>query len=170
MLSSTNYLHVCCSHISIQTDLMWLNYWKALFNSAHDPVAVAKLACSTTTVNNVIGYIVILTYFGHAVLITFSYIHLIKNCRKSKESTYKFMQTCVPHLVALLNITIALLFDVFYSRYGSNSLPQSLRNFMALDVLFIPPILNPLIYGLKLTKIRKQVMRLFLRDSCLKWK
>lgn len=131
--------------------------------------AVAKLACSSTTVNNVIGYIVILTYFGHAVLITFSYVHLIKNCRNSKESQYKFMQTCVPHLVALFNITIALLFDVFYSRYGSNLFPQSLRNFMAINVLFIPPIINPLIYGFKLTKIRKHVMRLFLRQSCLKW-
>ncbi|XP_060799484.1 olfactory receptor 1D2-like [Neoarius graeffei] len=132
--------------------------------------AVVKLACFSTTVNNIIGYIVILTYFGHAVLIAFSYIHLIKNCRTSKESKYKFMQTCVPHLVSLLNITIALLFDVFYSRYGSISLPQALRNFMALDILFLPPLLNPLIYGLKLTKIRKQAMRLLLRHRCQNWK
>ncbi|XP_058270316.1 olfactory receptor 4S2-like [Hemibagrus wyckioides] len=122
--------------------------------------AVVKLACSSTVVNNVIGYTVIIVYFGHAVLIVYSYIHLIRNCTKSKESKYKFMQTCVPHLLALFNIAVALLFDVFYSRYGFTSVPQSLRNFMALDFLFIPPVLNPLIYGLKLAKIRKQVKRM----------
>ncbi|XP_062873435.1 olfactory receptor 52D1-like [Trichomycterus rosablanca] len=125
--------------------------------------AVAKLACSSATLNNVFGYIVILVYFGHAVLIAFSYMHLVINCRKSKDSRYKFMQTCVPHLAALFNITIALLFDVFYSRYGSTSVPQSLRNFLALDILLIPPILNPIIYGLKLTKIRRHLVKLFLR-------
>lgn len=118
--------------------------------------AVAKLACSSTIVNNVVGYIIILVYFGHAVLIVYSYIHLIRICTKSKESKYRFMQICVPHLLALFNIAVALLFDVFYSRYGYTiSVPQSVRNFMALDFLFVPPVLNPLIYGLKLAKIWK---------------
>uniref|UniRef100_A0A3B4DPI6 Olfactory receptor n=1 Tax=Pygocentrus nattereri TaxID=42514 RepID=A0A3B4DPI6_PYGNA len=119
--------------------------------------AVVKLACYSTTMNNVIGYIIIIGYFGHAVLIVGSYIQLIETCRKSKEGRYKFMQTCTPHLLALFNVTSALMFDVLYSRYGSNSVPQGLRNFLALDFLLIPPILNPLIYGLTLTKIRKQL-------------
>ncbi|XP_066502926.1 olfactory receptor 4S2-like [Hoplias malabaricus] len=126
--------------------------------------AVAKLACYSTTVNNVVGQIVIVIYFGHAVLIVCSYIKLIQTCRRSKEGRYRFMQTCLPHLLALLNIAIALLFDVFYSRYGSSDLPQSLRNFLALDFLFIPPILNPLIYGFQLTKIRKIVIKLCFRN------
>ncbi|XP_072547193.1 olfactory receptor 52L1-like [Salminus brasiliensis] len=125
--------------------------------------AVVKLACYSTTANNVIGYIIIIVYFGHAVLIVCSYIQLIKTCRKSKEGKYRFMQTCMPHVLVLLNFTAALLFDVFYSRYGSTSFPQSLRNFLALNFLFVPPILNPLIYGLTLTKIRRQVIRLFFR-------
>ncbi|XP_053363549.1 olfactory receptor 1500-like [Clarias gariepinus] len=122
--------------------------------------AVVKLACSSTTVNNVIGYIIIIVYFGHAVLIVYSYIHLIRSFTKSNENKYRFMQTCVPHLLALFNIAVALLFDVFYSRYGYTAIPQSLRNFMALDFLLVPPVLNPLIYGLKLAKIRKQLIRM----------
>ncbi|XP_066502890.1 olfactory receptor 6N1-like [Hoplias malabaricus] len=123
--------------------------------------AVVKLACSSTTVNNVIGYIIMIVYVGHAVLIACSYIQLIETCSRSREGKYRFMQTCMPHLLTLLNVSIALLFDVLYSRYGSNSLPQGLRHFLALDFLLIPPIFNPLIYGLSLTKIRKQVMRMF---------
>ncbi|XP_056330180.1 odorant receptor 126-5 [Danio aesculapii] len=125
--------------------------------------AVAKLSCFSTTVNNVFGYIVILTYFGHAVLIFCSYIHLIKKCMKSMEVRHKFIQTCVPHLLSLINVTAALLFDVLYSRYGSRNLPQSVRNFMALEFLVIPPILNPLIYGLNLTAVRQQVIRLYFK-------
>ncbi|XDV31709.1 hypothetical protein PO909_002672 [Leuciscus waleckii] len=127
--------------------------------------AVAKLSCFSTTVNNVFGYIVILTYFGHAVFIFCSYIHLIRKCIKSIESRHKFMQTCVPHLVSLINVTVALLFDVLYSRYGSKNVPQSLRNFMALEFLLVPPILNPLIYGLNLTTVRQQVMRMFFKKQ-----
>ncbi|XP_067307676.1 olfactory receptor 6N1-like [Pseudorasbora parva] len=127
--------------------------------------SVVKLSCFSTTVNNVIGYIVILTYFGHAVLIFCSYIHLIKKCRKSIEGRHKFMQTCVPHLLALLNVAVALLFDVLYTRYGSKNLPQDLRNFLAMEFLLIPPILNPLIYGLNLTKLRKEVIRLFFKKQ-----
>ncbi|XP_076833061.1 olfactory receptor 52D1-like [Brachyhypopomus gauderio] len=129
--------------------------------------AVVKLACYSTTVNNVIGYVVIIIYLGHAVLILVSYIQLIEKCRKSIEGRYKFMQTCMPHLLALFNITVALLFDVLYSRYGSTSFPQSVRNFLALEFLFIPPILNPIIYGLKLTKIRKKLIGLISSNNAV---
>ncbi|XP_039516115.1 olfactory receptor 6N1-like [Pimephales promelas] len=127
--------------------------------------SVVKLSCFSTTVNNVIGYVIILTYFGHAILIFCSYIYLVKKCRKSIEGRQKFMQTCVPHLLALLNVTVALLFDVLYTRYGSKSLLQDLRNFMAMEFLLIPPILNPLIYGLNLTRLRKEVMRLLFKKK-----
>ncbi|XP_067221811.1 olfactory receptor 1D2-like [Chanodichthys erythropterus] len=127
--------------------------------------AVAKLSCFSTTVNNVFGYIVILTYFGHSVMIFCSYIHLIRKCMKSIEVRHKFMQTCVPHLLSLINVTFALLFDVLYSRYGSKNVPQSVRNFMALEFLLVPPILNPLIYGLNLTTVRQQVMRMFFKKQ-----
>uniref|UniRef100_A0A8C2DSC6 Odorant receptor, family E, subfamily 126, member 7 n=1 Tax=Cyprinus carpio TaxID=7962 RepID=A0A8C2DSC6_CYPCA len=122
--------------------------------------AVAKLSCFSITVNNVFGYTVIFVYIGHGVLIYFSYFHLIRNCLKSIEGRHKFMQTCVPHLLSLINVTIAFLFDVLYSRYGSKNVPQGVRNFMALEFLLIPPILNPLIYGLNLTAVRQQVIRL----------
>ncbi|NP_001121869.1 odorant receptor 126-2 [Danio rerio] len=123
--------------------------------------SVVKLSCFSTTVNNVIGFVIIIIYFTHAVLVFCSYMYLIRKCRKSIEGRHKFIQTCVPHLLSLINVTTAFLFDVLFSRYGSKSVPQSLRNFMALEFLLLPPILNPLIYGLKLTAVRQEVMRLF---------
>uniref|UniRef100_A0A8C1LT91 Olfactory receptor 6N1-like n=1 Tax=Cyprinus carpio TaxID=7962 RepID=A0A8C1LT91_CYPCA len=127
--------------------------------------SVVKLSCFSTTVNNVIGFVIINIYFGHAVLVFCSYIYLIRKCRKSIEGRHKFIQTCVPHLLALINVTTAFLFDVLYSRYGSRNVHQSLRNFMALEFLLVPPILNPLIYGLNLTTVRQQVIRLFFKKQ-----
>ncbi|XP_043115688.1 olfactory receptor 1D2-like [Puntigrus tetrazona] len=127
--------------------------------------SVVKLSCFNTTVNNVIGFVIIIIYFGHAVLVFCSYIYLIRKCRKSIEGRNKFIQTCLPHVLALINVTTAFLFDVMFTRYGSRDVPQSLRNFMALEFILIPPILNPLIYGLNLTTVRQQVMRLIFKKK-----
>ncbi|XP_047458002.1 olfactory receptor 6N1-like [Mugil cephalus] len=123
--------------------------------------SVVKLACGSTKANDVVGLIVITFYFCHAVCIACSYVLLVKSALKSKEGRKKFTQTCLPHLFCLLNVTTALLFDHMYSRYGSASMSQNLKNFMAVQFLVFPPILNPVIYGLVLTKIRHRMIYLF---------
>nr|XP_019945281.1 PREDICTED: olfactory receptor 13-like [Paralichthys olivaceus] len=122
--------------------------------------AIVKLACGATTVNDIVGLIVISVYIGHVLFILNSYVQVVRSALKSKDSVRKFTQTCVPHLLCLLNVTAALLFDVMYSRYGSSSVPQSLKNFMAIQFLLIPPLINPIIYGLILTKVRKRIISL----------
>ncbi|XP_062287293.1 olfactory receptor 6N1-like [Scomber scombrus] len=124
--------------------------------------SIVKLACSTTIVNDIIGLIFISFYCGHVLFIVCSYMRVVKSALKSTEGRRKFMQTCVPYFLCLLNVTAALLFDVMYSRYGSASVPQSVKNFMAIQFLMIPPILNPFIYGLILTKIRYRMTALFM--------
>ncbi|XP_064158781.1 olfactory receptor 5M5-like [Anguilla rostrata] len=122
--------------------------------------SIARLSCSSTIVNNVVGYIVIFVYLAHVFFILYSYIKLIRTCLKSTENRRKFMQTCLPHLFSLTNVTVAVFFDVMYSRYGSNNIPQRLRNFLALEFLVIPPLLNPIIYGIQLTKLRHALLRM----------
>ncbi|KAM6978369.1 olfactory receptor 6N2-like [Tautogolabrus adspersus] len=127
--------------------------------------SIVKLACTTTLTNNIVGLFIISFYCGHVLFIVCSYVHLVKAALKSKEGRKKFTQTCVPHLLCLLNVTAALLFDVMYARYGSASVPQSVRNFMAIQILMMPPILNPIIYGLILTKIRCRMITLCMMAS-----
>ncbi|XP_041856881.1 olfactory receptor 52D1-like [Melanotaenia boesemani] len=122
--------------------------------------SVLKLSCNSTTANNIVGFIVIVFYFGHDLFIIFSYVQLVKFALQSREGRKKFLQTCVPHLLCLLNVTVALLFDLMHARYGSASIPQSVKNFMAVQFLIIPPILNPIVYGLKLTQVRYSLLSL----------
>ncbi|KAM7380728.1 hypothetical protein PAMP_004003 [Pampus punctatissimus] len=122
--------------------------------------SVVKLACSTTAANDIVGLILISFYCVHVLFIVYSYMQLVNSALKSREGRRKFMQTCVPHLFCLFNFTATLLFEVMYSRYGSASVLQSVKNFMSIQFLVMPPIFNPVIYGLILTKIRRRMIYL----------
>ncbi|XP_044073709.1 olfactory receptor 142-like [Siniperca chuatsi] len=123
---------------------------------------IVKLACpeTDTSSNNVAAYIVIFMYLSHGFFIIWTYMHLIRTCVRSKDDRAKFMQTCVPHLTSLVTFVVAVLFDLMYMRFGSTDLPQSLQNFIAIEFLLIPPVMNPLIYGFKMTKIRNRILGL----------
>ncbi|XP_041807162.1 olfactory receptor 52E8-like [Chelmon rostratus] len=120
---------------------------------------MGKLACSASMASIIIPAFNYTFYFLHAVSIVWSYIYLIRKCLLSKENRSKFMQTCLPHIWCLITLVVCLMFDLLYMRFGSKKLPESVQNFMSIEFLLIPPIINPLIYGLKLTKIRNRIMQ-----------
>ncbi|XP_034041939.1 olfactory receptor 49-like [Thalassophryne amazonica] len=122
---------------------------------------IASLACSPPKVHIAVEYFIIMFYVCHIWLIFISYVYLIRTCLSSKNSWRRFMQTCLPHLICLFIFLFSLLLDLFYMRFGSKDLSQDLSNLMAMEFLFIPPVVYPLIYGLKLTKIRKKLVNYF---------
>lgn len=130
-----------------------------------DNWSVVKLSCIPATAVNVYGFIVICIFMANALIVMFSYQRLIAACRSSSDNKRKFIHTCGPHLLSLLNFTIAVLFDLMFGRYGSKDFPVHLRNVFQVEILVFPPILNPLMYGMKLTEIHK---RLF--QKCENWK
>ncbi|XP_030285111.1 olfactory receptor 1D2-like [Sparus aurata] len=121
---------------------------------------IVKLACfpAETAVNNIAAYITIIIYLFHGFFIFLSYMYLVKTCVNSVENRAKFMQTCVPHLMSLFTFLVSLLFNVIIIRFGSKDFPQTFQNFVAIEILVTPPLINPLIYGFKLTKIRKRIL------------
>ncbi|XP_049905763.1 olfactory receptor 13C4-like [Epinephelus moara] len=126
---------------------------------------VSKLTCSASIASVIIPAFNYTFYFGHCMFVAWSYIYMIKTCTTSRENRSKFMQTCVPHLFALTVVVASLLFDLLYMRFGSEELSQSVRNFMAMEFLIVPPIINPLIYGFKLTQIRNRIQSFMCRKS-----
>ncbi|XP_029315219.1 olfactory receptor 4P4-like [Cottoperca gobio] len=147
---TTSRMMLCGSHIPKIYCVNWL---------------IGKLACSASIANIAIPAFNYTFYFCHFVFIIWSYMYLIKTCLTSKENRTKFMQTCLPHLFCLLTFLVCLLFDLLYMRFGSKALPQSAQNFIGIEFLFIPPIINPLIYGFKLTQIRNRITE-FLCGKC----
>ncbi|XP_067306212.1 olfactory receptor 51I2-like [Pseudorasbora parva] len=121
---------------------------------------MVKLSCSNAVVNNIMGiFILITTAIIPLSLILFSYVKILIVCRKSSSQVKgKAYQTCIPHIVVLLNFSIALISEVTLSRLVTLQLPIWLSVFLSLEFLVIPPILNPLVYALNLPDIRKTII------------
>ncbi|XP_026001317.1 olfactory receptor 2K2-like [Astatotilapia calliptera] len=129
--------------------------------------SIVQLACfpAQTIVNGIFANITIIIYALHGVFIVWSYMYIIQTCVKSIENRAKFMQTCVPHLISLFTFVLIMLLDSTSARFGSKFLPQVLQNFIAIEFLVIPPVMNPLMYGFKLTKIQKKVYIVILKTK-----
>ena len=120
-----------------------------------DNPSIIKLGCSKAVANQMFSMVLITVQILQIVFIFISYAHIVKVCISSSEGRTKFTKTCVPHIFVLVIFFMTSLFDVFYSWDGSENLPVSLRNALALQFLILPPLLNPIIYGLQLPQIRK---------------
>ncbi|XP_034740589.1 olfactory receptor 142-like [Etheostoma cragini] len=123
---------------------------------------VVKLACSDTSGINIYGLVNIFTViFGLIILIIFSYMRILKVCFSgSRQTRQKALSTCTPHLASLLNFSFGGFFELIQSRFNMNYLPIMLRIFLSLYWLTCQPLINPLLYGLKMSKIRIVCRRL----------
>ncbi|XP_045930925.1 olfactory receptor 10J4-like [Micropterus dolomieu] len=121
-----------------------------------DNYSVVKLACSDTTANNIYGLIVTsVSILCPVSLILYTYMRILKVCFSgSKQTRQKAVSTCTPHLASLLNFSFGCFFEILQSRFNMNSVPNMLRIFISLYFLTCQPLLNPVMYGLNLTKIR----------------
>ncbi|XP_043988549.1 olfactory receptor 5F1-like [Gambusia affinis] len=126
---------------------------------------ISKLACSASIAQVVFPAFNYTFYVGHAVFIFWTYVFLIKSCKASKENRSKFMQTCLPHLLALMIFAGSVLLDLLYVRFGSKELSENVQNLMSMEFLVIPPIINPLIYGFRLTHLRKRIAHFLCRTA-----
>ncbi|XP_039899331.1 olfactory receptor 52E4-like [Simochromis diagramma] len=121
-----------------------------------DNYAIVKLACSDTTLNNIYGLIsTAFTAFVPVTLIFFTYMRILKVCFSgSKQMRQKAVSTCTPHLASLLNFSCSGCFEILQSRFNMNNLPNVLRILISLYWLMCQPLFNPVLYGLKMSKIR----------------
>ncbi len=148
--------HISCKSLTF-TLIVSLQLCGNIINKVYcDNHAVVKLACSDTTVNNIYGLsVVALLIFGPLILIFYTYAEILKVCFSgSKQIRQKAVSTCMPHLASLLNFAFGACFEIIQSRFDMNSVPNMLRIFLSLYFLTCPPLLNPLMYGVKMSKIR----------------
>ncbi|XP_075706001.1 olfactory receptor 52D1-like [Rhinoderma darwinii] len=132
-----------------------------------DNWSVVRLSCIDTSVNNIFGlFLCFFTQISTLIFILVSYIFILRVCSKaSQEVISKAVNTCTPQLITTVNFVADILFEIFFYRYVSISVPYEARIFMSAYGLVVPFILNPLIYGLKLTKIRVRIFKLFQLNS-----
>ncbi|XP_065099088.2 olfactory receptor 51I2-like [Paramisgurnus dabryanus] len=121
---------------------------------------IVKLSCTNTISNNIWGFfILIITAVIPLCLILYSYVKILIICqRSSSQFRSKAYQTCIPHIVILLNFSIAIISEITLSRFLNLEMPTWLSVIFSLEFLVVPPILNPLVYALNFTDIRKKII------------
>uniref|UniRef100_A0A8C5MJR6 G-protein coupled receptors family 1 profile domain-containing protein n=1 Tax=Leptobrachium leishanense TaxID=445787 RepID=A0A8C5MJR6_9ANUR len=132
-----------------------------------DNWSVVRLSCIDTTLNNIYGISITVAFIGFMpVLIMASYIKILIVCLQSSKATReKALQTCSPHLITLINYMFDVLFEIILHRYKPSMLSYEVRVAMSVQFLTLPPLLNPLIYGLKCREIRVRITQLFQKKS-----
>uniref|UniRef100_A0A4W5M749 Olfactory receptor n=1 Tax=Hucho hucho TaxID=62062 RepID=A0A4W5M749_9TELE len=122
---------------------------------------VVKLACSPsdTTVNNIYGiYSIVLSIVVPLITIVFSYIKILSICLKSSiETRQKAFSTCTPHLAALFNFSFGCFLNLLQSRFDRpmRNVPTLLHTILSVYYLMCQPLLNPIVYGVRMAKIRQ---------------
>ncbi|KAM9469639.1 olfactory receptor 52B2-like [Clarias gariepinus] len=123
--------------------------------------SLMKLSCEDTRVNNYYGLFTIAVVQGPSILlVSLTYIKILITClsTKQKKSISKAMQTCGTHLVVFLSFEVNTFLLLISHRLESVS--PHLRRAFGVSVVIFPPILNPLIYGLKTKEIRQTIITL----------
>ncbi|XP_035241846.1 olfactory receptor 142-like [Anguilla anguilla] len=125
--------------------------------------ALVRLSCLDTSTQSIVGLAAIgLILVPQILMIIFSYAQILRICLfASKKSQTRAIQTCTPHLLAVINYAVGCFFEVIHSRFSTSDVPYKARIFMSLSFLIFPPILNPVIYGISIQAIRVQIVKLF---------
>ncbi|XP_075779521.1 olfactory receptor 52R1-like [Pelodiscus sinensis] len=125
-------------------------------------MAVVKLACADTSLSNYYGLIIaLLVAVTDVFSITVSYIQILRAIFSlpTKDARLKTFGTCSSHLCVTSAFYIPVLFTMFTHRFGHH-VPLYFHILMANVHLLVPPVLNPIIYGVRTKQIQARLLRL----------
>ncbi|CAB1422223.1 unnamed protein product [Pleuronectes platessa] len=125
-----------------------------------DNPSLLKLTCGNTTVNNIIG--LFNTAVMQAVSLSvqaFSYVRILITCvlTRRSEAKSKAVNTCVAQMVLLVIFEITGTFTILSHRFKNTS--ADLQKIMGMLIFIVPPVLNPIVYGLYTSEIRSTLLR-----------
>ncbi|XP_029457704.1 olfactory receptor 52N2-like [Rhinatrema bivittatum] len=120
---------------------------------------VAKLACAATLINTLYEQTIAFLVVGFDVtFIVLSYVMILRVVFRlpSTRAFFKAFSTCGSHICAILIFYILALFTFLTHRFGQN-IPLHVHVIVANLTLLVPPMFNPIVYGLKTKKIRSLI-------------
>uniref|UniRef100_UPI0037E77813 olfactory receptor 4D6-like n=1 Tax=Semicossyphus pulcher TaxID=241346 RepID=UPI0037E77813 len=122
---------------------------------------IYRLQCVRSTLITLYGVVTLVDLTVLPLLfIMFTYTKiLIVSYRSCKEVRRKAAETCLSHLLVLISYSCLCAYDISIARVESD-FPKTARFIMMLQVVLYHPLLNPLIYGLKMKEISKHLKKL----------
>ncbi|ELW71781.1 olfactory receptor 52R1 [Tupaia chinensis] len=124
-------------------------------------MAVLKLVCADTRINRGYGLFVAFSVGGFdMIVIGISYVMILRAVLQlpSGEARLKAFGTCASHICVILALYIPALFTFLTHRFGHH-VPRAVHVMFANVYLLVPPMLNPIIYGVRTKQIRDRVIQ-----------
>ncbi|XP_071382440.1 olfactory receptor 11A1-like [Centroberyx affinis] len=126
-----------------------------------DIYSFLKLSCGNALVNDVYGLLcTVVIVFLPIVFVLFSYGRILLVClRQSGSVRGKAVRTCLPHLLIFMNYSVCTVFELVHNRLQAD-VDTIVPAVMSILIAIITTLFNPMIYGLKMQEISKQVKKL----------
>ncbi|XP_014697393.1 olfactory receptor 52R1-like [Equus asinus] len=134
---------------------------KVIPQSYCEHMAVLKLVCADTTINRAYGLFVAFSVVGFdTIVISISYVMILRTVLglPSGEARLKAFGTCASHICVILALYVPALFTFLTHRFGHH-VPRVVHIMFANLYLLVPPMLNPIIYGVRTKQIRDRVIQ-----------
>uniref|UniRef100_A0A8C3SVW7 Olfactory receptor n=1 Tax=Chelydra serpentina TaxID=8475 RepID=A0A8C3SVW7_CHESE len=132
-------------------------------NSYCGHISLVKLACADISISSYYGLFDLFAVIGiDLFFIAVSYTQLLRAIFRlpTKDARLKTFGTCVSHLCAIFALYIPMFFFSLVYRFGHN-VPLPLRVLIASVYRLVPPVLHPIIYGVRTKQIWGRLLHLF---------
>ncbi|KAG8556640.1 hypothetical protein GDO81_018151 [Engystomops pustulosus] len=125
-----------------------------------DNMSLVVLSCVDSSISRLYSASVVVLYLFVTIIVTLvSYLQIFVVCVKvSGESRQKAVHTLVTHLLNFSIFLFGFLFIFIRYRLGSIDLPIVIHVLLSVTTLIVPPLLNPLIYGVRTHAIESRVL------------
>ncbi|XP_044859156.1 olfactory receptor 52R1-like [Mauremys mutica] len=126
-------------------------------------IAVVNLACADISISSYYGLFNLFSVNGMDVFfIAVSYTLILRAIfhLPTKDAQLKTFGTCTSHLCAILALYIPDFFSSLTQRFGRN-VPRHFLVLISSVYLLVPPVLHPIIYGVRTKQIRGRLLQLF---------
>uniref|UniRef100_A0A8D0YN18 Olfactory receptor n=1 Tax=Sus scrofa TaxID=9823 RepID=A0A8D0YN18_PIG len=124
-------------------------------NTACKHIVLAKISCNDIRLNIWYGFFVLMsTLVLDVVLIFVSYVLILRAIfhMPSRDARHKALSTCGSHVCVIILFYGPGIFSVLTQRFGHH-IPLHSHVLLANVYILIPPMLNPIIYGVKTKQI-----------------
>ncbi|NWH66556.1 O52B2 protein, partial [Geococcyx californianus] len=135
---------------------------RAIPHSYCEHMAVVALACADPSASDLYSLVVATLLVGSdSVFITFSYGMILRSVMRlpTADARLKALRTCGSHVLVILLFYVGGLLSMYLQMF-SLGLATHIQVLVADLYLVVPPMLNPLIYGIKMRQIQEGIFRL----------